>query len=67
MGARLIRKRIRRSATWGELAADINVVIASNVCGGQRPASAGEADEPESEQVVNNTREQRKEVRDERE
>jgi hypothetical protein len=67
MGERLIRTRIRRSETWGQLAADLNVVIASNVGGGQRPASAGEAEQPESEHVVNTTREERKEVRDERE
>jgi hypothetical protein len=64
---RVIRKRIRRSGTWGELLSDVNVVIASNV-GGELPSAPPlKKDEAEAEQATDETRAHGKEVRDERE
>jgi hypothetical protein len=48
---RVIRRRIRRSGEWGELAADIQAVVAANVNGSSEPVTSGKP-RPETTQAT---------------
>jgi len=43
MAEKTIQRRIRRSGSWGQLASDVQIVIATNVGGQRDPAAEEEA------------------------